>query len=246
MSDPGSFVAGTIEDILVALAQGIRDAQDRLNMLEPFDEYGRPRPQYYLPQLDFTLKINAIETSSTQTAPGAAQRMMMAPAEGVARGQLSFTAVRAPALQFAVARPSTSSSTTSTNEVYSTISGRFVAVPPSDGMPQIGLTIAAAPHPDGPAKRLITVRAAYASGAPVAGATVEFNVDPGATAALNGLTPPLAINQLALFDSGSAVTDDAGGADAAITLAAVPTSAAQLLIVANLGPVRASLLLGSH
>lgn len=242
MSGAGSFVAGTIEDILVSLAEGIRDAQDRLNALEPFDEYGRPRPQYYLPHLDFTLKINAVETSTTQVAPGNLDGATRAPLVSRGAAQVGFLAQRAPAFNFALARPSTTS--TATNEIYSTISGRFVAVPPNDGMPQIGLTISASPHPDGPAKRMITVRGAYATGGPVNGATVEFNIDPVGTAALNGLPSPVAINQLALFGSGGVLTDATGIAATAIDLAAAPAGATQLLVVANLGPVRASLLIG--
>ena len=49
MSGESEFVAGSIEEILTALASGITDAQQRLNTLEPFDEFGRPRPQYHLP-----------------------------------------------------------------------------------------------------------------------------------------------------------------------------------------------------
>ena len=59
MSDQSQFVAGSIEDILLAMAEGLADAQDRLNLLDPFDAYGRPRPQYHVPYLDFDLKVYA-------------------------------------------------------------------------------------------------------------------------------------------------------------------------------------------
>lgn len=241
MSGAGSFVAGTIEDILVALAEGIRDAQDRLNALEPFDEYGRPRPQYYLPQLDFSLKINAVETRTSETGPAPAAPQMRAVADG-RYGSYAFSPVRAVPINFALASPARTSSAT-TNEVYSTISGRFVAVPPNDGMPQIALAIAAAPHPQGGRKRSITVTATHAAGEPVGGATVEFNVDPAATAALNNRSAPVPVDHLGLFESGAVITNASGVAVTAIDFAAAPTSISKLLVVANMGPVRASLLI---
>jgi hypothetical protein len=240
MSGAGSFVAGTIEDILVSLAQGIRDAQDRLNALEPFDEYGRPRPQYYLPQLDFTLKINAVETSTTEAGPTTpAATRLAAPRPAFEAG---FALRRAMPINFALASPARTSSAT-TNEIYSTVSGRFVAVPPNEGMPQIALTIHSAAHPEGGRKRTIKVVSTQAAGGPVGGATVEFNVDPVSTAALNQLSAPVAINQLQFFGSGAVVTDAAGIATTAIDFAGAPAGISKLLVVANLGPVRASLLI---
>jgi hypothetical protein len=242
MSTPGSFVAGTIEDILVSLAQGIRDAQDRLNQLEPFDEYGRPRPQYYLPHLDFTLKINAVETKTTDTGP-------VVPATSSAIGfaqekrvssVLGFAMVRQAPINFALANPSKSSSTT-TNEVYSTISGRFVAVPPNEGMPQIALTVTSTKDASG--KQTVRVASSYAAGGPVRGATVEFNADPVSTAALNELSNPVVLDNTLIFQNGVVLTDEAGIAATVVDLSAVPAGIAKLLVVANLGPVRASILI---
>jgi len=240
MSSAGSFVAGTIEDILVALAQGLRDAQDRLNQLDPFDEYGRPRPQYYLPQLDFSLKIDAVETRKEDSAP-APQESLGAPLD-TRRGRLAYSAVRAPAINFALASPARSSSTSSTSEVHSTISGRFVAVPPNEGMPQVALTIAATTHPQGGRTRRIAVTSAHAAGDPIAGATVEFNVDAAATAALNNLSAPVVVDHLRFFESGAVATDSGGVAATSIDFAAAPAGISKVLVVANLGPVHASLL----
>lgn len=235
----GSFVAGTIEDILLAIGQGIRDAQDRLNQLEPFDEYGRPRPQYYLPQLDFTLKINAVETSTSESGPEQSRLRTFAPAETEA---IAFAGIRAMPINFALASPGRTSSS-STSEVYSTISGRFVAVPPNDGMPQVALAIAASAHPDGGRKRTISVTSSHAAGEPVVGATVEFNVDPVSTAALNQQPGAVTVDHVRFFESGAVVTDAAGLARTAVDFAAAPAGVSRLLVVANMGPVRASLLI---
>lgn len=245
MSTQGNFVAGSIEDILVALAQGIRDAQDRLNALEPFDAYGRPRPQYYLPHLDFTLKINAVETTTTDTAGGAAvgarQMEQLSRRSFAADGQRSFVEWRAPPLTFAVANPARTSSS-ATHEIYSTISGRFIAVPPNDGMPQIGLTVVSAAVAGEARKRSVTVTAGFAAGGAVSGATVEFNVDAGATGALNDLTTPPVIDSTQVFETGAVATDDDGVAATVVDFAKAPTGIQKLLVVVNIGPVRASLL----
>jgi len=236
----GSFVAGTIEDILLAIGQGIRDAQDRLNQLEPFDEYGRPRPQYYLPQLDFTLKVNAIETRTSESGEAQPGRLRaVAPAETEA---IAIGGFRTIPINFALATPGRTSSST-TSEVYSTLSGRFVAVPPNDGMPQIALAIAASPHPDGGRKRTIRVTSSHAAGEPVAGATVEFNVDLVSTAALNQLPGAVTVDHVRFFESGAVATDAAGVATTAVDFAAAPAGVARVLVVANLGPVRASLMI---
>jgi hypothetical protein len=240
MSAPGSFVAGTIEDILLAIGQGIRDAQDRLNQLDPFDEYGRPKPQYYLPQLDFTLKVNAVETRTSESdAPQPSRFRSVAAAEAA---PVSFAGIRTAAINFALTSPVRTSSS-ATNEVYSTLTGRFVAVPPNDGMPQIALAVAASAHPGGGRKRTIRVVSSHAAGEPVTGATVEFNVDAAATAALNQLPGSIALDQVRFFESGAVTTDAAGMATTGIDFAAAPAGISKLLVVANLGPVRASLLI---
>jgi hypothetical protein len=238
MSGAGSFVAGTIEEILVALAQGIRDAQDRLNAQEPFDEYGRPKPQYYLPYLDFALKINAVETQNTGSNP-AAPPPFTPLAQGRSIGALGNFSLRAAPMNFAIAGPSNSSSS-STNEVYSTISGRFVAVPPNDAMPQVTLTVTATPASAG--KQTVTVFSNYAAGGPVRGANIEFNADPVSTASINDMTGPLVLSNTNIFQSGTVTTDAAGVAATVVDLTALPAGVSKVMVVANLGPLRASIL----
>lgn len=243
MSTAGSFVAGTIEEILVSLAQGIRDAQERLNQLEPFDEYGRPKPQYYLPYLEFTLKISATETTTTDTGSAttpAASAGRLAQEKRIS-SPLGPARIRENPIHFALANPSKARSST-TNEIYSTISGRFVAVPPNDGMPQVTLTITALKDTSGTAKQTVTVVSSYAAGGPVRGATVEFNADPVSTAALNELSTPIALDSTRIFQSGTVVTDDSGVAATVVDFTAVPAGIEKLLVVANLGPVRVSIL----
>jgi hypothetical protein len=246
MSGAGSFVAGTIEEILVSLAQGIRDAQEQLNKLEPFDQYGRPKPQYFLPYLDFTLKINAVETKTTDSGSVPQGKPSTGALSSATRsiGALGFLSPRAIPINFALANPVKTNSTTS-SEIYSTLSGRFVAVPPNDAMPQIALNIASIADASAAGKRTVTVAASYGAGGPVRGATIEFNADPVATAALNELSSPVTLDNTHLFQSGSVITGESGVAATGLDLTAFPSGITKVLVVANLGPVRVSIVVSA-
>jgi hypothetical protein len=147
-------------------------------------------------------------------------------------------------MSFAIANPAKTNSTTS-NEIYSTLSGRFVAVPPNDAMPQIAMNIASIANASAAGKRTVTVAASYGAGGPVRGATIEFNADPVATAALNQLSTPVTLDNTRLFQSGSVITDESGVAATGLDLTAFPPGIAKLLVVANLGPVRVSIVVSN-
>ncbi len=114
MPDSSQFVGNSIEELLVSLADGVREAQLALNSGPLIDESGRPLATYQLPYLDFTVQVDM----QTRTDKGG----------------------RPVALMFMV-RPSSGSS--SDQRISSTISGRLVATPPAEGLPvpRIGLTI---------------------------------------------------------------------------------------------------------
>jgi hypothetical protein len=61
MPDPTRFVGNSIEELLVALADGVREAQLALGGGPLVDDNGRPIATYQLPFLDFTINI-AINT----------------------------------------------------------------------------------------------------------------------------------------------------------------------------------------
>lgn len=106
------FVGNSIEELLVALAEGVREAQSALDNGPQVDASGRPVAGYHLPFLDFTINVNM----STQTDSGG----------------------RPIALMFQAAPPQGSTTTA----IQSNITGRLVAVPPGDGLPvpKIALT----------------------------------------------------------------------------------------------------------
>lgn len=114
MPDASQFVGNSIEELLVSLADGVREAQLALNSGPLIDERGRPLATYQLPYLDFTVQADM----QTRTDKGG----------------------RPVALMLMV-RSSGASNTD--QRVSSTISGRLVATPPAEGLPvpRIGLTL---------------------------------------------------------------------------------------------------------
>lgn len=65
MSD-AQLVGQSIEEMLVSLAEGVREAQQALNSTPAVDAYGRPLPGYHLPYVDFNLQMDV----DTQTVEG--------------------------------------------------------------------------------------------------------------------------------------------------------------------------------
>lgn len=113
MSD-SRFVAESIEEMLVALANGVREAQEALSETNPIDAFGRPMPAYHIPYLDFEIAVT-IETQRQEQGGRPILRIV----------QKSATAAE------------------STSETSSRISGRLVAIPPGEGLPLPSLRLTA-------------------------------------------------------------------------------------------------------
>jgi hypothetical protein len=64
-TDP-RFMGNSIEELLVAIAEGVREAQGALDLGPMVDGNGRPLASYHLPFLDFTIKVEM----TTQTDSG--------------------------------------------------------------------------------------------------------------------------------------------------------------------------------
>lgn len=58
MSDPGRFVGNSLEEMLVSLAEGVREAQLALNEGPLTSPSGQPLATYHLPYLDFTIQVD--------------------------------------------------------------------------------------------------------------------------------------------------------------------------------------------
>ena len=235
MPNDNQFVSGTIEQTLVSLAEGIADAQDRLNQLEPFDDFGRPRTQYHLPYLDFSLKVHA-RTVTQNGGPSAVDN----PLATRITTQPERTQIARNNMRMSLMMPQASGSTSNTQEIVSTLSGRFVSVPPNNGMPQFSLFTKLTSQ-SGTAKTTIEVEARYADGNPVSSARLEFNINEADTLADNGVTT-LGFSGSDIFSDGAVVTSDQGFGETQVDFTAISDSAITILhIDISLGTSRKSI-----
>lgn len=117
MSDQSEKHTFALQHILSGIADGLNTAQENLRDVTPYDSFGRPNTMYQLPYLDFNLKVT---TSSVETK------------KDVPLLQMARFPIHAC---FFNLKPQQKQGSTS-NEVNSTISGRFVAVVPNEGKPQ--------------------------------------------------------------------------------------------------------------
>lgn len=105
-----------LHEIILSIADSLNDAQEQLRSVPPYDEYGRPNTLYQLPYMDFNLEvISQFETTQT-----------------------GGTSAGGNAIRFIPYR-STETTTRSAGTITSNLSGRFVAVMPNEGLPQISL-----------------------------------------------------------------------------------------------------------
>ena len=121
------FVGNSIEELLVALAEGVREAQVALNGVPLLDPSGRPLATYQLPYLDFTIAVEV----QTDTSSGGGRPIAL------------FKPV--------------SSTTQTDSSVKSTVAGRLIAAPPGDGLPVPRLRLTAGGNVEGAATITIEV-----------------------------------------------------------------------------------------
>jgi hypothetical protein len=209
MSDQSAITKFALNDILLGLANGLTEAQQQLRSLPPYDEYGRPNTMYQLPYLDFQLQVTsefeAIETTTTAPDTTTPATMPAFPVKyGAPKGSFKFSTAK-------------STQTTSNVEMISTISGRFVANLPNEGMPQVILMVKTN-NPtieikNGVSKYKIEIEAILSNvvGEKLNSSLIEFNFDADATKAMNADAiidaPSFKINELRTDANGSAKTE---------------------------------------
>lgn len=236
------FVASSIEGIIFAMAEGLADAQDRLNLLDPFDVYGRPRPQYHVPYLDFDLKVYMQTTQETISSNGRvlSESSVGARTVGNAFTQQPFTAQKTNVALIMAPSQSTSNSS-SVSQITSTISGRFVSVPPNDGMPQVKLGVQLREGIT-PSSYVIKVTAEQANGSVIEGARIEFNINESETLQENNLSQ-ISFTATEFFATGEALTTQFGSVEVTANFDNVPVDIGFVHIDVQLGVVTTSLLL---
>ena len=213
MSNQNRFVNDSLGALLVSIADGVRDAQDSLNSAPPTDTFGRPMTTYHLPYLDFEIKVD-METVSKE---GGFRGLKINPLSG---GRINRS---------------------TTQDVSSTISGRLVAIPPNDGLPQTLLTLAS--ERLSARKHKVTLSAANSAGEILVGHTIELNINLEASKQLSEIE---GVN-LSTTRAGTAlqdvllVTDQAGIAETTFNIDSALPAKAILVLTAELGPELVSL-----
>lgn len=213
MSETIHATTFALQDILLGLAEGLNEAQQQLREQQPYDAFGRPNTMYQLPYLDFQLQVTSEFESVTSGDANESKNL----------------------LRFQPARPVTTG-TTARMEIFSTISGRFVATLPNEGAPQTVIRISTeTPQLTGVYYEVkMNIEIGNAAGEKLSGVVVEINFDVDTMQLLNGVphttTPELPV--------GEVITGTEGKASAIVRIAKADfTSGKFTVISANTGPV---------
>lgn len=166
----------SLHEILLSISDSLNKAQNQLRNVPPFDEYGRPNTIYHLPHLDFNLEV--ISEFSTESSDTSATKTISSRA--------STQLAQVPAINYIrfVSFDGMDLSKSSKNKITSTISGRFVAVLPNDGLQQVFISCSTKQQ-EVPNRSAITVKLQYATGDPVTGQRVEVNFDKETSLGIN-------------------------------------------------------------
>lgn len=228
----------TLKEILLGISDSLNEAQHQLRNAAPYDEYGRPNTLYTLPYLDFTLQVETqLETSSItngtyEHSSGygkyATSEMLYSPAPVMTYRPVSKT-----------------SSSNEFDKITSSISGRFVAIAPNEGLPQ--LVIEAIPKQSNTNSNIynIEVTVFNSAGENIAGALVEFNYNSSKTELLN---PNTALNHNTNFvKQGEVITNINGKAINTIEIDATDYNAKNSIQVdINVGTVFTKISIQKH
>ncbi|PKM29773.1 MAG: hypothetical protein CVV07_08730 [Gammaproteobacteria bacterium HGW-Gammaproteobacteria-11] len=239
MSKSSQFVSSSIEQVLLGLARGLRDAQAVLDEMPPTDSYGRPRSSYHLPYLDFTIKAT-METTQQGNESEPSRNLGVNSAR---IKKLPLMHLKLPSLK-ANAEPSNNST-----ELTSTFSGRLVSIPPSNNLPTNRLLTRAMTDAQKPEVRHIQVNLSNTVGDRISGAGIEFNLDIETSLKLSQLAGVAAsfnedkLKAAVRFSQRVVMTDDAGDAAIEIQLDKTLPANANVVVLISSGPTMTQLIL---
>lgn len=195
----------SLKDILLSISDSLNDVQTELRNMPPYDEFGRANTLYTLPYLDFNIKVEATTQSNagskgsttsgqnSHTNDGNNSSSHESPLDPSDFDDPSSRRVASPglyrkygkekehanAVMFGLTNPSKGNSSDSTSsKLTSSISGRFVAIPPNEGLPQIYLQETIVQSGAG---YELTVLVGNSAGEKIAGVKVEINFVPEAS-----------------------------------------------------------------
>lgn len=200
-----------LHDILLSIADSLNVAQHQLRNMSPYDEYGRPNTLYQLPYLDFSLEVISEVVNETESTPSSNARLANPEVAKTAAFTKSNVMTQQSHQALMYKLPTTTQNKTSndsaSNKITSTISGRFVAVMPNEGVPQVFIVMSA--EQISATAYTLKVTLTYATNEPVVGQKVEINFDEATSLALNdtatSITPPLFSPSKEGFTNGAGV-----------------------------------------
>lgn len=194
-----SYNSLALHEILLSIADSLNEAQNQLRSMPPYDEYGRPNTLYQLPYLDFNLEvISQFESQQTSMEQASVLLPGAEPIPGIPVSNRPVERSTFKAIRFT---PFRSTETTSKNlgSITSTISGRFVAVMPNEGLAQVFLscTTEYLALEGNDVHYRITVKALQPDNQPVNGQRIEVNFDAATSLGINDseeVSTPVFIN----------------------------------------------------
>lgn len=219
MSQGIELTTMALHDILEVLAEGLNDAQNQLRSMPPYDAFGRPNTMYQLPYLDFNLQVTTEIEITTTT-------------ENVEKRILRFT----PA-------PISQNTSNVKTEVFSTISGRFLATFPNEGLPQMVLEVKTGTPKKGDAgyDTEIEVMVGNTSGERHVNSKVEFNYDPELTKSMNAT----AVSGTPIITVGEVYTSIDGKSTSVFKIPSADYEAGKIFVfVINVGTVEKIISIG--
>jgi hypothetical protein len=214
MSSQTDITAFALQDILEGIADGLSDAQRNLRDIAPYDSFGRPNTIYQVPYLEFSLQV----TSEFQTVTDDNKKT---------RSVLKFQPAKL------------TSSNSAKTEIYSSVTGKFVATVPNEGLPQtIILVKTADPVLDtGVYKIEVEAEVKNSVGEKLPESTVEFNFDEETSLELNAGTAVA----LPSFEIAELSTDNDGIATTTVNIPAADFDAGKFYVInINIGTVNKS------
>ena len=196
-----------LQDILVSIADSLSQAQQQLNSMPLYDSFGRPNTTYQLPYLDFDIVLSA-KFDLTENVESAQDTTIIS-----GNNTLNLTGLKTRRLMFNLAPISTTNLTKTidkpimkksqndegeskneepdggeaSNESKTTISGRFIAAFPNEGLPQTILNVVCEKLSENTTftEYKIKVSLINAAGEKLVHQCVEFNFDEETTYLLN-------------------------------------------------------------
>lgn len=214
MSSQTNITAFALQDILEGIAEGLSDAQRNLREIAPYDSFGRPNTIYQVPYLEFSLQV----TSEFQTVTDDLDK---------SRKVLKFQPAKL------------TSSNVEKTEIYSSVTGKFVATVPNEGLPQtIILVKTVDPVLDtGFYKIELEAEVKNTVGEKLPGSTVEFNFDEETSLMLNSG----AAVDVPTFDIAEVSSDDNGIAISTVNITEADFDAGNFFVInVNIGTVNKS------